>query len=248
MNQQTLIFDLDDTLINSNKYFIKAENEFVKQLKEWFQKVPIEEIKEKHKEFHLKYLEEYGLYSLKYPETLEATYVYFCKKYNKELRNTEIKLIHEIGQSLFKFKVEPLPNMYKVLKKLKADGHQLFLYTGGDIENQCRKITQLDLEPFFEEGVFIFENKSKIALQKVLNQISAEKKSTWLIGNSLKTDIKQAIDLGINAIYIPSAIEWSYNILDIKIKPQGTLAELPSLLELPEFLRDHIYYNETLFI
>ena len=65
MNQQTLIFDLDDTLINSNKYFIKAENEFVKQLKEWFQKVPIEEIKEKHKEFHLKYLEEYGLYSLK---------------------------------------------------------------------------------------------------------------------------------------------------------------------------------------
>ncbi|ULT59648.1 HAD family hydrolase [Neobacillus drentensis] len=248
MNQQTLIFDLDDTLIRSNKYFKRAENEFVKQLKEWFEQVPIEEIKEKHNEYHLNYLEKYGLHSSKYPETLEATYMHFCKKYKKELRINEIKLIHEMGQSLFKIKVEPLPHMYKVLKKLKADHHQLFLYTGGDIENQCRKITQLDLEPFFEEGIFIFENKNKMALQKVLNKICAEKNSTWMIGNSLRTDIKQAIDLGINAIYIPSTIEWSYNILDTKIKPQGTLAELPSLLELPEFLRDHIYFNETIFI
>jgi putative hydrolase of the HAD superfamily len=63
-------------------------------------------------------------------------------------------------------------------------------------------------------------------------------------GNSLKTDIKPAIELGINSIHIPSELEWSYNIIDIDIEPRGTFAELKSLLQLPEFLREHSFNYE----
>jgi putative hydrolase of the HAD superfamily len=45
MNQQTLILDLDDTLIHCNKYFKEAGQKFFKQIKEWFKSLSIEEIK-----------------------------------------------------------------------------------------------------------------------------------------------------------------------------------------------------------
>jgi putative hydrolase of the HAD superfamily len=47
--------------------------------------------------------------------------------------------------------------------------------------------------------------------------------------------------LGINAIHIPSEIEWSYNVMDVEIEPSGTFAQLPSLQELPGYLQEHCF-------
>ncbi|MEK1832657.1 hypothetical protein AAAC51_38340 [Priestia megaterium] len=48
--------------------------------------------------------------------------------------------------------------MYEVLDKLKEQGHDLYLHTGGDEENQGRKIVQLELAKYFEKG-YLFLNK-----------------------------------------------------------------------------------------
>lgn len=240
-NQQTLILDLDDTLIHCNKYFKQSRKEFVKKMKKYFKNITSEEIMEKQLEFDLKNVEKYGLHSSRYPESLVSTYLYFCRKCKKVCRNEEIEQIRKIGKKVFETKVEPFPNMYKVLDELQEDGHHLYLFTGGDIENQFRKISQLGLEEYFRKGIFVFEQKNRKALKTVLSKIKSDKKSTWMIGNSLKTDIMPAIELGINSIHIPSKIEWSYNIIDINIEPKGTFAELRSLPHLPEFLREQSY-------
>lgn len=101
------------------------------------------------------------------------------------------------------------------------------------------------MEPYFKNGIFIYQHKNKKALNKVLKSIKTDIKSTWMIGNSLKTDIMPAIELGINAVFIPSEIEWYYNIVDIEMMQQGTLAELPSLLDLPVFLREHTFFHKA---
>ncbi|MEH7491350.1 HAD family hydrolase [Neobacillus niacini] len=246
MNQQTLILDLDDTLIHCNKYFEQAKNEFVKKIKEWIKTPSDEEIKQKQLEIDLKSVEIHGLLSEKFPESLVATYFYFCQKYGKGLKANEVAQVRNIGRSVFETDVEPFPYMYDVLNKLQEDGHQLHLFTGGDVKNQTRKIKQLGLEPYFEERVYISQHKNNKALKKVINKIPASKKSIWMIGNSLKTDIKPAIELGINAIHIPSEIEWSYNIVDLEMEQKSTFAELPSLLDLPVFFREYAFYNEAM--
>jgi putative hydrolase of the HAD superfamily len=246
MNQQTLILDLDDTLIHCNKYFEKAKNEFAKKIKKWVKTPSEEEIKQKQLEIDLKGVEIYGLLSEKFPESLVATYFYFCQKYGKGIKADEIEQVRKIGTSVFEREVEPFPYMYDVLNKLQEDGHQLYLFTGGDVKNQSRKILQLGLEAYFDDRVFISQHKNNKALQKVLNKIAANKNSIWMIGNSLKTDIMPALELGINAIHIPSEIEWSYNIVDIDIEQKGTFAELPSLLDLPAFFREYVFYNEAM--
>jgi putative hydrolase of the HAD superfamily len=242
-NQQTLILDLDDTLIHCNKYFEQSKIEFVKKLQGWFKTLTREEIMQKQMEIDLTSVEEHGLHSSLYPETLVETYVYFSRKFNRKMKEIEIDEVRKIGRKVFEIEVEPFPYMYKVLEEIQKEDHHLFLFTGGDAFNQYRKIFQLGLEEYFHKGIFIFKHKNTSALKFVLTKIGSNKKSTWMIGNSLKTDIKPAIELGINAIHIPSEIEWSYNIVDIEIEPGGTFAELKSLIQLPNFLREHSFQN-----
>lgn len=245
MNQQTLILDLDDTLIHCNKYFVESRNNFANVMRKWFKSRSLSkpEILQKQSEIDIKGVEQHGLHSSLYTQSLVATYQYFCEKFKRKMKESEIKQVEKIGQSVFQRKVKPFPYMYQILDTLHVDGHQLHLFTGGDEANQNRKITQLGLTNYFEERIFIFEHKNTASLHQVLNKIEADKKNTWMIGNSLKTDILPAIELGINAIHIPAEVEWSYNIVDIEIEPSGTFAELKSLVHLPEYIREQAYYR-----
>lgn len=241
MNQQTLIMDLDDTLIHCNKYFVESRNRFANVMKKWFKVLSKQEILQKQSELDIKRVEQHGLHSSIYTQSLVATYRYYCEKFDRKMKGAEINQVQKIGESVFQRKVKPFPYMYEILDSLQTDGHQLYLFTGGDEANQSRKITQLRLIDYFEDRIFIYEHKNSASLQQVINKIEADKKDIWMVGNSLKTDIKPAIELGLNAIHIPAEIEWSYNIIDIDIEPSGTFAQLKSLLQLPEFIREQVY-------
>jgi putative hydrolase of the HAD superfamily len=246
MNQQTLILDLDDTLIHCHKYFRKSKNEFATLLLDFFPFLTREEILQKQNEIDTKGIEKYGLDSSQYPRSLVQTYRFFCANYRRKIEEEEMEHIHQIGQKVFETEVQPLPYMYETLNELLDDGHSLYLFTGGDCTNQMRKIKQLGLDLYFKNKIFIFEHKDKYALQKILHFIKADKKSTWMIGNSLRTDIKPAIELGLNAIHIPSDIEWSYNIVDMDEEPGGTFAELESIKQLPEYMREYAFYTQAI--
>ncbi|MFP7732391.1 HAD family hydrolase [Priestia aryabhattai] len=239
MQRQTLIFNLDDTLVHCNKYFRDTINHFVAQLQEWFENLTKEEIKKKQLEIDLKSIETYGLHSSRFPESLVATYLFFSEQTNQDIREDRVEKVKKIGQSVFEVPVEPLPDMYEVLDNLKEQGHNLYLHTGGDEENQSRKIVQLELAKYFEKRVFISEHKNTPALKEILNQINYDPKKTWMIGNSLKTDIRPAVEVGIHAIHVPSELEWSYNQVEIDIKPKGNLITVNSLMEVPEIIQKH---------
>ncbi|WP_409302508.1 HAD family hydrolase [Peribacillus sp. SCS-155] len=239
MEKQTLIFDLDDTLIHCNKYFRDTINKFVNQIQEWFPALDTQEIRQIQLEIDLKSIAEHGLHSSRFPESLVSTYIYFCEKFSQKVEPDRADKVRQIGQSVFQIEVQPFPNMYEVLNALKQDGHDLYMYTGGDKENQTRKIMQLELEAYFGRRVFIYEHKNSSALKEVLQIIEADPRTTWMIGNSLKTDIKPAIENGIHAIHIPSELEWSYNNVKIDIDPKGELLTVNSLDQLPEIFRKY---------
>jgi putative hydrolase of the HAD superfamily len=242
MRSQTLIFDLDDTLIQCNKYFKEAINQFAIQIHEWFPKVSIEEIKEKQLEIDIKSVEKFGLNSARFPESLVSTYVFFSKKYDRVVKESEVQRIRTIGQSVFQVEVQPLPHMYEALNELQEDGHQLYLFTGGDDANQKRKVHQLELHTYFEDRVFIFNHKNTDALRQVIGKIKYDPNTTWVIGNSLKTDITPGLELGLNTIHIPAELEWNYNNkIETNVQYKGKLRTLKSLREIPKFIRDNCY-------
>lgn len=240
MTKQTILLDLDDTLIHCNKYFKETVDTYISKMQEWF---PISkyEIREKQLEFDLESVANYGLHSARFPQSFVSTYKYYSEKFNLDIKTQHIDEVYTIGASVFEIEVQPLPGMYDVLNQLTQQGHALYLYTGGDHSNQNRKIVSLELETYFQDRVFIFEHKNTASLKQVLSKINSRPSSTWMIGNSLKTDIKPAIEVGINAIHIPSELEWAYNNIELEEK----YYTLNSLQEVPNYMRQLSQRNLT---
>jgi len=240
MQKQTILFNLDDTLIYCNRYFNQVIKSFTEQMTKWFSNYSREEIKKKQLEIDLQAIRKYGLRSDRFPESFVKTYQYFCNQTGKEKKASDMDYLRELGNRVFKIPVEPIPFMNETLQRLKDEGHELYLHTGGDEANQRRKITQLELTTYFENRIFISEHKNSEALSKILKTIQADRKATWMVGNSLRTDIAPALQLKINAIYIPAEMEWKFNLVDINVKPQSLFIKLESLREVPDAIEEAI--------
>ncbi|MGZ4161886.1 MAG: HAD family hydrolase [Neobacillus sp.] len=240
MQKQNIIFNLDDTLVYCNRYFNQVIEMFAGQMTKWFATLTKEEIKLKQLEIDLESINKYGLTSTRFPESFVGTYNYLCDLTGKEKEKSDIEFLRELGFKVFKIPVEPIPFMNETLQQLKEAGHELYLHTGGDEANQRRKITQLELTTFFEHRIFISEHKDTTALSDILKTIDADPKITWMIGDSLRTDIVPALEMNINTIYIPAETEWKYNVVEVKVEPKGAFFTLNSLNEVPDAIHKHI--------
>ncbi|HWO95285.1 MAG TPA: HAD family hydrolase [Bacillus sp. (in: firmicutes)] len=246
MQKQNILFNLDDTLVECNIYFGQIIEEFADQMTKWFDSLTKEEIKQKQLEIDLKSIDEHGLKSERFPESFVHTYQHFCNLTGKKQNKSDIELLRELGFKVFQIPVEPLPYMNETLQRLKEAGHELYLHTGGDEANQRRKIAQLELTTYFEHRIFISEHKDTTALSDILKTIDADPRITWMVGNSLRTDIVPALEMNIHAIYIPAETEWKYNVVEVNVEPKGAFLTLNSLAEVPDAIHKYMMEEDPL--
>lgn len=240
MKKQNILFNLDDTLSYCNRYFNLVIDEFAEQMMAWFDSLTEEEIKQKQLQLDIAAISQHGLKSDRFPESFVGTYKYFCDVSEREKKKDEIQYLRELGFKVFEIPVEPIPFMNETLQRLKEDGHELYLHTGGDEANQRRKITQLELAAYFEHRIFISEHKDTTALSDILKTIKADPNVTWMVGNSLRTDIVPALEMDIHAIYIPAEHEWQYNMVDVNVEDSRPFLTVDSLQEVPDVIDQHI--------
>ncbi|TCN20396.1 HAD family hydrolase [Mesobacillus foraminis] len=246
MQKQTILFNLDDTLAYCNRYFAQVIDKFAEQMTVWFDSVSIDEFKRKQLEIDIKAIGKHGLASARFPESFVGTYNFFCDLTGREKNKEETDYLRQLGNQVFEIPVEPIPYMNETLTALKKEGHELYLHTGGDEANQQRKIAQLELTAYFENRIFISGHKDTTALSDILKTIDADPSMTWMVGNSLRTDIVPALEKNINAIYIPAESEWAYNVVDIELKPVSAYYTVGALYEVPDVIHRHIEGDEAI--
>lgn len=213
---------------------------YTDQMSTWFPSLTKQEIRQKQLEMDIQAINVHGLDSNRFPESFVRAYNYFCDVTEKDGKKDERDYVRELGYKVFQIPVEPIPYMNETLQALKDAGHELYLHTGGDEANQFRKIAQLELTTFFEHRVFISEHKDTTALSDILKTIDANPEITWMVGNSIRTDIVPALEMKINAIHIPAEMEWKYNEVDINIEPERAYYQVDSLQEVPDVIHQHI--------
>lgn len=152
----------------------------------------------------------------------------------------ESELLWKLGMSVYEFEIEPYPGMIDTLDRLRDDGHELFLYTGGEPVIQGRKIEQMKLSDYFGDRIFIRRHKTADALSSIVREQGFRTESTWMIGNSLRTDVIPALLSGLNAIYLKQANEWAFNIVDIDAEPNGAFETIEQLTDVPRVIRNWI--------
>lgn len=238
--QQQIIFDLDDTLVHCNKYFDLILAQFADQLVDWFgsDRISISEIREKQTEIDVAGVHKIGFTSTHFPQSLIDTYRYFSHTLDHKPINQEEEFLMKLGLSVYELPIEPYPGMVETLNLLQSQGHELCLYTGGETVIQQRKIEQMKLANYFHDRIYIRQHKNTEALEEILQSRWFDRSRTWMIGNSLRTDIMPAISAGIHSIYIKRPNEWSYNLVDMKHGKETLTHTVSSLEEVPRVIYD----------
>lgn len=235
MKPQTILFDLDDTLIHCNKYFDAVLDQFADLLSTWFasHRLTQEVIKKKQLEIDIAGVNIHGFTIDHFPVSLVETYGYFSDLYGRTRSRGEEEELLALGKSVYDLEVEPYPYMVETLERLRADGHLLYLYTGGIAAHQHKKIKSVKLETFFGDRIFVRQHKTAEALEEIVRENGFDRTNTWMIGNSIRTDVVPALKAGLHCVYIPAIQEWQYNIVEMNEEPKGVFLKLQSLQEVP---------------
>ncbi|MNB70678.1 dUMP phosphatase [compost metagenome] len=236
---QQVIFDLDDTLVHCNKYFDLILGQYFELMGEWFKSegATTEEMRRKQVEIDVETVSTKGLASDNFPKSLIATYRYFCTKYGRPADRFHEEQLMKLGLSVYDQEIEAYPGMVETLDSMKQDGHELHLYTGGDHAIQRRKIEQMKLDLYFQDRIYIRQHKNVEALEAILQGGNFTRERTWMIGNSLRTDVQPAVTAGIKSIYLKQKNEWLYNMIELQRDMQQAVITIGSIHEAVHVIR-----------
>ena len=219
---QTLIFDADDTLWECNKYFEDAIHRFIDFLHA--EHLGREEIRTVLDTFER--VNGYGARA--FARSLVETYRHLAT----EIDPGDEAMIERLGLSILDEKMETISGVAETLAALKPH-HTLFLFTKGDEEEQQLKISRSPLADEFAAHI-ICHDKTPATYRDIVDSFGLEPAETWMIGNSLRSDIQPALDAGINAIYIPNPHTWHMELIEIAHNPvwPGSYMQLNQISDL----------------
>ncbi|GBG07905.1 HAD family hydrolase [Paenibacillus sp. MY03] len=234
--KQQILFDLDDTLIYCNKYFFFVVDQFVDSMTTWFQGyevVTADSVREMQHEIDVALIGNSGFKSEHFPQSFIDTYAYYSDLTGRKRSAVEVDFLWKLGLGVYEHQTEPYPHMEQTLDALAEAGHELHLYTGGELLIQRRKIEQMNLERYFGSRIYIRQLKNNDALEQILKNSDFDRKHTWMIGNSIRTDVVPALTAGIHAIHMRTLEEWQYNVIGINVQPKGAFLTLDHLQDVP---------------
>ena len=198
---QTLLIDADDTLWENNVYFERAIADFIgflnhreyspKQVREILNRVEHDSI----------LTHGYGLHS--FAHSLVATF----ERLSVEPVTAELhEKIHSFAHVIADHPIEMLPHVPETLQYL-CERHHLILLTKGAFAEQSSKVERSGLKEYFA-AVEIVAEKDVSVYRGVSSKYGLSADSTWMVGNSPKSDINPALAAGLNAVFVPHDQTW----------------------------------------
>ncbi len=209
---QTLLIDADDTLWENNIYFERAIARFISFLNhhEFSAEQVREVLNDVERECIVKH--GYGLHSFAHAlvDTFERLSVH---PVTPELHAQ----IHSFAHTVADHPVEILPEVPETLQYLSAR-HHLILMTKGAIAEQTGKVERSGLKQYFS-AVEIVAEKDVGAYSCLMEKYELAHDSTWMVGNSPKSDINPALAAGLHAVFVPHGSTWILEHEEVNTAP-----------------------------
>ncbi len=223
---QTLLIDADDTLWENNIYFERAITAFISCLDHRVH-TPAEV------RSHLNLVEHatvaargYGLESFRH-----SLIVCFEQLADGPLTEARRSRIHSFAQAIAEQEIELLPGVANTLADL-ATRHRILLVTKGDPAEQHDKLHRSSLAPHFA-AVEVLPEKHEDAYRSLAAHHAFHAATTWMIGNSPRSDINPALAAGLHAVFIPHDFTWVLEHETVNPAPANqTLLELAAFPDL----------------
>ncbi len=199
--QQTLLIDADDTLWENNVYFERAIAEFISFLNH--RERSSAEVREILNDVERECIVSHGYGLHSFTHALVKT---FERLSVEPLTPALHETIHGFSRTIAEQPVQILPQVPETLEYLSGR-HELILVTKGDLNEQAGKVDRSGLKAYFS-SVEIVSEKHVPEYRAIVNRHDLACESTWMVGNSPKSDINPALGAGINAVFVPHDDTW----------------------------------------
>lgn len=225
---QTLLFDADDTLWENNIYFERAIAAFISFLdhKEHSPAEVRQTLNSVERETILTH--GYGLSSF-----TRSLVDCFERLSPPPVPDEKRERIRGFARSIAEQEIELLPGVAETLEEL-SDRHHLILMTKGNHAEQADKLSRSGLASYFS-AVEIPAEKDPPAYRAVIARHELKPHTSWMIGNSPKSDINPALAAGLHAVFLFHPDTWVLEHAAVDKAPEGQhLIELDAFAKLCE--------------
>lgn len=220
---QTLLIDADDTLWENNIYFERAIAAFISWLDH--KENSREQVRAKLNEVERENVQQHGYGLVSFRRALVTCYE---RLMSEPVTPAKHERIMSFAQSIADQEIALLDGVAETLPRL-ASRHRLILVTKGNQAEQADKFARSGLAAHFS-AVEIPREKDPDAYRAVCTKYSLPAPTTWMIGNSPRSDINPALACGLNAVYIHHPSTWVLEHDALDAAPEGQ-----RLLELKNF-------------
>ena len=220
---QTLLIDADDTLWENNVYFERAIAAFIGYLDH--RTYSPAEVRKTLNEVERETILAHGYGLTSFTRSLVTCFEGLsASPVTEEKRRRVISFAQTIADQ----EIELLPGVEETLAEL-SNRHRLILMTKGNHAEQADKLARSGLASRFS-SVEIVPEKDPETYHLVVARHGLEPASSWMIGNSPKSDINPALAAGLNAVFLFHRDTWVLEHAEISVAPTGQ-----KLLELDSF-------------
>jgi len=225
---QTLLIDADDTLWENNIYFERAIAAFISYLNH--HEYSPEEVRSALNAVERETILAHGYGLTSFTRSLVACYERLSPG---PITEHNILRVRSFARHISEQEIELLPGVADTLADL-ATRHRLILMTKGDKAEQADKLTRSGLAKLFS-AVEIVAEKDPPTYRAVIARHELTPHSSWMIGNSPKSDINPALAAGLHAIFLFHKSTWVLEHASLNPAPQGQhLLELDSFAKLQQ--------------
>lgn len=225
---KVIVFDADDTLWDNQSYFDGAERVFTIELKEYGTAEELSETLFRTESANMPVLG-YGAKAVCISMMETALAVSGGK-----VSGDRLLRILSAAKSLLSLPATPLPGVESTLKALKDSGlYRLIVLTKGDLLDQENKLRRSGLNEYFDRAIVVSNKGTKEYLDLCRSESIAPSEMV-MVGNSFKSDIQPAIEIGGHGIYIPFHSIWRHELTEEFSHPD--IIRLDSFDRLPDIL------------
>jgi len=220
--------DADDTLWHNERLFEERHRDFCRLLSEYHEGEAVEAALYRTE---MRNLPLYGYGVKAFTLSCIETAIHLTEG---RIAAGEIQRILERCKAMLERPVELLEGVAETVDALARD-YRLLLITKGDLRDQERKVAKSGLAHCFER-VEVVSDKSAATYERILQRHQIRPEAFLMAGNSIKSDVLPALDLGAHAAHIPYPLCWKHERAapppedHPRFHPLDRLAQLPELL------------------
>jgi putative hydrolase of the HAD superfamily len=214
VNRRHLLIDADDTLWENNIYFERAFAEFCEFL--GHSSLDPAQVRVVLDEIELANTRVHGYGSLTFGRNLRECYRRLAERH---VCDDDLQTVTRFAERILESPMEVIDGVAVTLEHL-AERHDLILFTKGHPDEQKLKLDRSGLGRWFGHAAIVKE-KDAASYRNLVEERGLDPASTWMIGNSPKSDINPALETGLNAVLVPHPHTWRLEHQDVGTPAPG---------------------------